>query len=156
MQLLGLSDASLSSLPASRFPERAEVYLCDKCGEDITRHFYVRHGHGGTPIGSPTFYCVCGERYLSGAREWDQLRPYEKRSEFVGGGIAALFAVTFLVSLTAAALGIYRHNRALTIAGVALTLLTSPFSVGLWICFLMVRDLATSIFRTRILSHLKR
>jgi hypothetical protein len=156
MQLLGLSEPSLGSLPASRFPERASAYFCDKCGEDITGGFHIRRGHGGTPLGPPTFHCVCGERYLSGACEWDQLRSYERRTELVGGGIAALFAVPFLGSLTAAALGIHSRSPSLTIAGIALTLLTSPFSVALWLSFLMVRDIAASIFRTRVLSRLNR
>jgi len=156
MQLLGLDDVSLSSLPATRFPERASAYFCDKCGEDITGRFYVRHGHGSPPLGPPAFYCVCGERYLSGTREWDHLGSNERRISLGTLGISALFAEPILGSLTAAALGIHSRSPSLTIAGIALTLLTSPFSVALWLSFLMVRDIAASIFRTRVLSRLNR
>jgi hypothetical protein len=86
MQLLGLSEDSGGNLPASRFPERASTYFCDKCGEDITEHFSVRCGHGSPPLGPPTFYCECGERYLSGTREWDHLGPNEKRATLGGLG----------------------------------------------------------------------
>lgn len=156
MQLLGLSDASRGSLPASQFPEHAHTYFCDKCGEDIAQHFVIRHGHGSPPLGPPTFYCECGERYLSGTREWDDLGSNEKRISLGLLGITALFALPFVVSLTAAALGAHEHNKALMIAGAILTVLTAPFSVFLVPGFLEVRDIAASIYRTRISNRLQR
>jgi len=150
MQLLGLNEAASGSLPASRFPERATAYFCDKCGEDITENFYVRRGHGGTPLGPATFNCDCGERYLSGAREWDDQLPGERRRSLRTLGIIALFAVPFAVSLSAAVLGIREQNKALTIAGAVMTVITAPFAVVLAPCFVEVRDIAASIYRTRI------
>jgi hypothetical protein len=64
--------------------------------------------------------------------------------------IIGLFALPFVVSLTAAALGIYQHNRALTTVGTILTVLTAPLSLFLKPSFLEVRDIAASIYRTRI------
>lgn len=139
-----------------RFPERASTYFCDKCGEDITEHFCVCRGHANPPLGPPTFHCECGERYLSGTREWDHLGSNEKRRSLGGLGITGLFAFPFVVSLTSAALGIYEHYRALTIAGTILTVLSAPFAVCLVPFFLEVRDIATSIYRTRISKRLTR
>ena len=156
MQLLGLDDVSLSSLPATLFPERASAYFCDKCGEDITGRFYVRHGHGSPPLGPPAFYCVCGERYLSGTREWDHLGSNERRISLGTLGISALFAVPFLASLTTVALGVREGNRALTIVGSVLAVITAPFLVSFVPGFLVVQNIAASIFRTRILSRLER
>ena len=157
MQLLGLSeDISLGSLPASRFPERASAYFCDKCGEDISGRFYVRKGHGSPPLGPPTFYCGCGERYLSGTREWDQLGANEKRVYLGTLRIATLVAVPFLFSLTAAVLGVRWDNKALTIIGSVLAVITAPFSIMMVPGFLVIGNIMASIFRTRILSRLKR
>jgi len=154
MQLLGLNEVSGGSLPASRFPDRACAYLCDKGGEDVTERFAIRHGHGSPPLGPATFYCQCGERYLSGTREWDHLGSNEKRTSLGLLGITGLFALPFVVSLTAIAVGIYAHNRAIIIAGAIIAVLTSPFSVILVPCFLQVRDIAASIYRTRISNRL--
>jgi hypothetical protein len=103
MQLLGLSEngSSYRSLPASRFLEYASAYFCDKCDRDITGHFHIRRAHGSTPIGPPVFYCECGQRYLSGASEWDQLMPIEKRAALGFLKMAPLFALPFLGALTA-------------------------------------------------------
>lgn len=156
MQLLRLeNDVSLGSLPASRFPERASAYLCDKCGEDITERFYVRRGHASTPLGPPTFYCACGERYLSGTREWDHLGPNEKRVSLRALAIAALFAGPFLISLTTVALGIRDHNRVLTIIGVVLSVITAPFSIAAFPAVLVLREIAGSLYRTRIARRSK-
>jgi hypothetical protein len=156
MQLLGLSEVSGGSLPASRFPEHANTYFCDKCGEDITRHFSARRCHGSLPLGPPTFYCECGERYLSGTREWDHLGSNEKRTSLGVLRITALFAFPFILSLAAAALGIYEHSKRLTTAGTILTVITFPCSVVLAPCFLQLRDIAASIYRTRISNRLPR
>jgi hypothetical protein len=69
-------------------------------------------------------------------------------------GITGLFALPFVVSLTATVFGIYEHNRAITIAGTILTVLTAPFSVVVLPCFLQVRNIAASIYRTRISNRL--
>jgi hypothetical protein len=150
MQLLGLNEDTAGCLPASRYPERADVYLCDKCGEDLTRRFFVRKGHGSTPLGPPTFYCLCGARYLSGTREWDQMEANEKRTALRFMRISALLAFPPLISLAATALGFYQHEKGLTISGFTFLVLTSPLSLFLVFSFLSIRDIAASIYRTRI------
>src|SRR5262249_61613352 len=34
-----------SQLPASKFPEHADVYICDRCGRDITSHHHRGRAH---------------------------------------------------------------------------------------------------------------
>jgi hypothetical protein len=150
MQLPSLNEVSAGSLPASRFPERAGAYLCDKCGKDITKNFYVRKGHGTPRLGPPTFYCEFGERYLSGTREWDQLGTNEQRTTLRFLRISAILTLPFFISLAALVAGIYEHNRTLMILGTVLTVLTSPLSIFLAFCSLEIRDIAASIYRTRV------
>jgi hypothetical protein len=59
--------------PASEFPEAADVYVCDKCGRDMTRHLYRGRAHVRQPLGPVRYFCCCGQDYLSGATEWDYL-----------------------------------------------------------------------------------
>ena len=79
MSSLNLSARPLVTLPASAFPERADVYVCDKCGRDITKHLRRRESHSWSPIGRETYFCACGQRYLTGATEWDHLGNWERR-----------------------------------------------------------------------------
>jgi hypothetical protein len=64
---------ALRTLPASGFPERADAYICDECARDVTKYFRPRQSHSWTPIGPTRFVCRCGQRYLTGAIEWDHL-----------------------------------------------------------------------------------
>lgn len=153
MQSLSLNEASSSSLPASRFPEPASAYLCDQCGEDITERFSVSRGHGRPPLGPATFYCQCGQRYLSGTREWDQLSTNEKRAYLGVLRVMALFGLPFVASLTAVALGVHQHSRTRTTVAAILAVLTAPFSIALAPALLEVRDIAASLLRTRILTR---
>lgn len=76
METLGLSKIQL---PASRFPEPADVYVCDKCGTDVTEHLHRGLPQVWTPLGPSRYTCRCGQKYLSGAVEWDNLSKWEKR-----------------------------------------------------------------------------
>jgi hypothetical protein len=66
-------------LHASEFPEPADVYVCDKCGRDITVHLHRGRAHVRQPIGPVRYFCPCGQDYPSGATEWDYLSDWEKR-----------------------------------------------------------------------------
>jgi hypothetical protein len=44
--------------PASAFPERAGVYLCDHCARDITKHLKPRRAHVLQVIGPPDIHAV--------------------------------------------------------------------------------------------------
>ena len=68
----------LKTLPASGFPERADVYTCDKCARDVTKHLRLRRSHSWTPMGLTRFVRRCGQRYLTGAIEWVHLGRSER------------------------------------------------------------------------------
>jgi len=76
METLSLSK---TQLPASRFPEPADVYVCDKCGTDVTEHLHRGLAHVWRPLGPSRYTCRCGQKYLSGTVEWDSLSDWEKR-----------------------------------------------------------------------------
>ena len=69
----------LKVLPATRYPEQADEYECDKCGRLITRYLHKGRAHVERPIGRERYFCRCGQSYLSGSTEWDHLRDAEKR-----------------------------------------------------------------------------
>jgi len=98
MLTMNLGARPVVTLPASAFPSRADAYVCDKCERDITSKFRPVHAHVRTPVGRETYSCVCGERYLTGATEWDHLGDYE-RSRRVGEtlGLGALISAMFSV-----------------------------------------------------------
>ena len=81
-------------LPASCFPELADIYVCDACGLDITKYLRLPQSHSWRPLGPERYTCACGQRYLTGAVEWDHLGEWERRRrtrEIIG--LAVLLAV---------------------------------------------------------------
>lgn len=76
---LNLSARPLKKLPASAFPSRADVYVCDSCGRDITRHFFPGRAHTWAEMGPERYLCICGQMYMTGATEWDHLSEWERR-----------------------------------------------------------------------------
>ena len=88
----------LITLPASSFPDRADVYVCDKCGRDITKHFRPSRSHACGPMGCETYRCLCGQRYRTGATEWGHLGDWERSRRIretagLGGPQSAMFSV---------------------------------------------------------------
>jgi len=81
MQALNLDpkQSAIKRLPASEFPESADVYVCDQCGRDLTVHLHRGRAHVRQPLGPVRYFCRCGQGYLSGATEWDYLSDWEKR-----------------------------------------------------------------------------
>ena len=69
----------LITLPASAFPSRADVFVCDKCGRDVTKRLHPRKGHVWTPMGPLRYVCRCGEKYLTAARECDHFSGRERK-----------------------------------------------------------------------------
>lgn len=84
----------LVTLPASAFPDRADAYICDKCGRDITEHFRPRASHSWEPMGPEKYECLCGQEYLTGAKEWDHLGYRERRQRVKS---TLMFGVLFSV-----------------------------------------------------------
>jgi len=86
---LGISEPKVR-LPASSFPERADIYFCDKCARDITHHLHRRRSHSWAPIGPMRYTCLCGQQYLTGALEWMNLSDWEqsrRTSQTLGLGL---------------------------------------------------------------------
>src|SRR5436853_3747309 len=93
--LLELNKPEKIQLLASEFPNRADIYICDNCGRDVTKHFRARVSHSYPPYGPDRFVCVCGDTYLSGAIEWDNIGPRERRRRLVN--LFGIFFVLFFV-----------------------------------------------------------
>jgi len=62
MQSLNLDSHARIKLPASEFPDKADVYVCDKCGRDITERLQRGAGHTAWQIGTERYRCQCGEK----------------------------------------------------------------------------------------------
>jgi hypothetical protein len=93
MLSLNLGARPLITLPASAFPNEADVYTCDKCGRDITKHFRPGRAHVWAPMGPERFLCRCGQRYLTGATEWDHFSDWERNRRVKDTlGLGALFS----------------------------------------------------------------
>ena len=104
MQTLKLN---ATQLPASKLslPLRADVYVCDKCGRDVTKHLHRGRAHVTPPLGPPRYTCVCGEQYATGVMEWDQMSPLERRHRLfqiaLYGTISGIPSAGFLLLLRA-------------------------------------------------------
>jgi hypothetical protein len=98
MLTLNINARQVVTLPASAFPSRADAYICDRCGRDLTKEFRAGQSHVWAPLGPETYVCICGQRYLTGATEWDHLGDHE-RSRRVGEtlGVGALISAMFSV-----------------------------------------------------------
>lgn len=146
---------AVTTLPASAFPTPADVYVCDKCGRDVTKHFRLVAGHVWRPIGPMRFACRCGERYLTGATEWDHLGARERRR-----CIGQTFLIGFMFSAITSVFGLLvylplRFVFDLRETGFILVLLigTLPFvlmQATFW------PGVVASIWRTRIGSSVER
>jgi hypothetical protein len=79
MVSLNLGGRPRVTLPASAFPVRADAYVCDRCKRDITKYFRPPTSHSWGPMGPERYQCLCGQQYLTGAREWDHLGVWERR-----------------------------------------------------------------------------
>jgi len=98
MLSLNLSSRPLRKLAASVFPKRADVYVCDKCGRDISRHFRRTQSHSWQPMGPKKYQCRCGETYLTGAIEWDNLGNSERRRRISQTlGLAVFSSIAFFL-----------------------------------------------------------
>jgi hypothetical protein len=139
-------------LRASEFPERADVYVCDKCGRDITAHLYPGSAHVQPPLGPLRYICRCGQKYLSGAAEWDDLGNWEKRHRLGDIGLviivsAALAAFSILVHLAVA-----RRSIALFVLLATVILFSAPLFPLLIAILAIPFEIAASLWRTRVIG----
>jgi len=105
---MNLSSPEPVSLPASEFPKRADKYLCDYCGRDVSKRFRPGRPHSQAPMGPTRFTCRCGKKYVSGAIEWDHLGDRERRRRIRE---TLLFGVFFSVMFSIPAGLIYLFFR---------------------------------------------
>lgn len=152
MQTLNL-DPKRIQRPASESPEPADVYVCDKCGRDLTAHLHRGRAHVRPPLGPVRYVCRCGQDYLSGATEWDHLSDSEKRRwlrdipliVILLAGLAAYGAVVYLAVL---------HR---TFIMIGLSLIGIPFALVFLLMFILMSsipfEIASSIWRTRVLGR---
>jgi hypothetical protein len=143
-----------TTLPATQFPERADVYVCDKCGREVTKHFRPGQSHSWKPMGPTRFICRCGQRYPTGAIEWDHLGPWERhrriRDTFaLGALLSAMFSVLGLLAYLVLRF-LFGSREAGLIVGLFVTAL--PF-VGLQLTFWP--GVLASIWRTRVGSSVE-
>jgi len=95
-------------------------------------------------MGPERYICECGQKYLTGATEWDHLGDAERRKRVWDGTVlAALFAL--VLAIPGGAIYLIFH-RAIGALFVALLLVVSPFlmQVPFWL------DVVASMWRTRV------
>jgi hypothetical protein len=142
----------LITLPACAFPNRADIYVCDKCGRDISKHFRPGRAHVWTPMGPERVRRVCGQKYLTGATEWDHLGDWERNRRVRGTlGLGVFFsAMSSILGFLAYLVlhFIFRLQQGALITGLVIPAL--PFSlmqIGFW------PGVGASIWRTRVGSR---
>jgi len=147
MQALNLS----STIPASRFPEPADVYVCDNCGRDITEHLHRGRPQVWRALGPVRYVCVCGAKYVTGAAEWDNLSESERKRRLRQGVVTLVF-----LGLILAPIGVllyFAFNRGGFVLTVLAILSASPAIVCLALFLgtaLDMMEIIASVYRTRV------
>ena len=140
----------MTTLLASKFPERADAYVCDGCGRDITPKLHPGHAHVRQPLGSSTYTCHCGQKYLSGAIEWDQLGSWEKQQWMRDVWLAIIVVAALILFVLTGYVAIKRRSLLLSCVMVLLAL----FSIPLWSLFSAILsipfEIAASLWRTSV------
>jgi hypothetical protein len=96
---LNLSPRPKTQLPASAFPNQADEYFCDQCRRKVTQYLRPRQAHVWTPMGPERFICKCGEKYLTGATEWDHIGARERKRRHRDNFFLTLLLSTLLCIL---------------------------------------------------------
>lgn len=154
MGLLHLNpQAQTKQLPASQFPEPADVYICDSCGRDITAYLHLGRAHVRRPLGPARYVCRCGEKYLSGAAEWDNLSDWDRRQWLPDVGLAMII----LAALAAFSVLLYHavlHRSTVLIACLVVVLLCSIPLFPLFAAIVATPfEIVASIWRTRAVTQ---
>jgi hypothetical protein len=144
---------TISQLPASRFPDPADLYFCDNCGEDLTKGLYRDQAPLWQPLRPMWCVCQCGCKYLSGGSEWDDLTAWEREQRIAQLSIGfVLFALLVIPVLLAYFALRYGGAALLAIVGIALipsVLAAKPMGFAL----LDVYEIIASIWRTRFVRE---
>lgn len=128
---LKLSNSGRTRLRASLFPVRADVYVCDQCGTDVTKYLRHTRSHAWTPMGPERHRCECGREFLTGAVEWDHLADRQRQGRIRDSvGLPFFFSMILLVPSLVVYFLLHRSREALVAALVIIgfpLLLTIPF-----------------------------
>lgn len=151
MKTLGCKN--ISRLPASRFPVPADHYFCDNCGRDLTKNLYRDRAPVWQPLRPMWYVCPCGQKYLSGAAEWDDLTAWE-REQRIAQLLIGFVLLALLVTPVILAYFALTHGGAalLAVVGIALipsVLVAKPFGFVL----IDVYEIMVSIWRTRAVAR---
>jgi VIT1/CCC1 family predicted Fe2+/Mn2+ transporter len=137
-------------LRASEFPEPADVYICDKCERDITAHLHVGHAHVQRPLGPSRYVCRCGQKYLSGAVEWDELSDWEKQRRLKDVGLSAILVVALAGFAILVQFAVAHRSITLIALAIVVVLLAIPV-FPLFIAILEIPfEIGVSLWRTRV------
>jgi hypothetical protein len=144
-----LNPKTISRLPASRFPNPAEVYFCDNCGRDLTKNLHHDRSLVWQPLRPRWYVCQCGRQYLSGAAEWDNLTTLERKQRIRQLGIGpVLFALLIIPGFLAY---FARYGSAALLAALAIALIPSILVARLLgFVLLDVFEIIASVWRTRV------
>lgn len=144
-----LNPKTISRLPASRFPNPAEVNFCDNCGRDLTKNLHRDRSPVWQPLRPRWYVCRCGRQYLSGAAEWDNLTTLERKQRIRQLGIGpVLFALLIIPGFLAY---FASYGSAALFAALAIALIPSILAARLLgFVLLDVFEIIASIWRTRV------
>jgi hypothetical protein len=151
MQALNLNphQSPAKQLRASEFPELADVYVCDDCGRDITAHLFNGRAHVRQPLGPARYVCSCGQKYLSGAAEWDNLSNWAKRQWLGEVGLALILLTALAVLVLFVRYAVTHHSIIVFVLSATVVLISIPL-FPLFVAILGVPfEIAASIWRTR-------
>jgi hypothetical protein len=133
-----------SVLPASAFPNPAMTYVCDNCGRDVTKHLHRGQAHVWQPMGPQRYTCRCGQRWLTGAVEWDHLGDWERRRRIRDtSAFSVVLAILAFIPATITYFALWPGARAGATAAAIILVPSILSGAPFWIA------VATSIWRTR-------
>jgi hypothetical protein len=148
MLSLNLSARSQVKLPASAFPQSADIYICNKCGQDITNQLHPPRPHSLPPIAPENYRCKCGEKYATGAIEWDHLSDWQKTNRLRGVFLFGIFVSVMSIIISGPIYLVLRYDFHVARAALVVAWLITVFPFcAISIPFLL--DLAASVSRTR-------
>jgi hypothetical protein len=152
MQTLNL-DPQLSPAPikrlASQFPEPADVYFCDQCRRNITTHLHRGRSHVRQPLGPVRYVCRCGQGYVSGATEWDDLSDWAQG--YWLRDVLLIFVLLPIIAAYGTLLYFALVHR--SVVTIALSVVGIPFALAALLMLVLIFpipfQIAASILRTR-------
>jgi hypothetical protein len=153
---MNVLDLNRVQRPASEFPERAEVYVCDICGRDITKQLPRDHAHASQILGAPFYTCLCGQKYRTGLQEWDSMSPADHWNfllrAVVPGSLMGLPLIGFIFLVRST----YLHPGYLLLAICVVAAVPSfVFAIFFTIAGLEGMDIFASLWRTRVRGRLQ-